>query len=102
MNAEEKKTDEQLDNKSEEKKQSRSADGVKAIADITKALKVVDEKIDEALQNADTPCIAILELLITSFYENFQEKTMIVLKRDPEFRRISDKIDAERAQKKDE
>ena len=96
------KIDNQSNNKSKEQERKGLGNGVEALAEITSALEVVGEKIDKALQSLSSPCVAILGLLITSFYEKSQGKVNTILMRDPDFRRVKDGIDAKRAQKKDE
>jgi hypothetical protein len=93
----EKKTDEKVDAKpaSDEKKKSQTEKETNCLHKLTQIFKSAEDVIDEMLVEGSTPSIAILGLLITSFYENMQNKMIVVLKRDPTFKAISDRIDAE-------
>ena len=98
----EKKTDEKVDAQpaSDEKEKSQTRKEAECIHKLTQVLKSAEDVVDEMLAEGSTTGIAILGLLIASFYDHIQDKTMVVLKRDPKFKAISDKIDAEYAAKR--
>lgn len=93
----EKKTDEKVDAKpaSDEKEKTQTKKEANYLHKLTQIFKSAEDVIDEMLVEGSTPSIAILGLLITSFYESMQKKMIVVLKRDPTFKAISDRIDAE-------
>lgn len=97
----EKEMDEKVDTKpaSNEKKKSQTEKEATSLQKLTQILKSAEEVIDEFLVESRTPSIAILGLLVTSFYDDMQNKMMVVLKRDPTFKAISDRIVAEREAK---